>query len=304
MIRRLLLLGALLLAVSLATYVAVVPATTPLTARAYTVSEIPTRPSLVAALDGYAGYLGDAVRGDFGETLRGEPVATLLGRTFFKSLGLLAVATGLATILGVAVALVGHARRGSLAAGLPLALSVGLLAMPSFLIGGICQVVNVEIAVRLGLPALPTIGAGWDAHLIMPALVLAARPTAYVARVTTRLLAEVDGEHFIRTARAKGLVASAVLVRHTLRVAAPGVLAAVALGLRLAVGTLPVVEIVFMYPGMGLSFLSSLRAGDVAATTGLALAIALMLWALALVFDAARRMLDPRLASGTAGGAT
>jgi ABC-type dipeptide/oligopeptide/nickel transport system permease component len=213
----------------------------------------------------------------------------------------LLVSTSLAAALGVGIALVGQARTGR-AAALPLGLSVVLLAMPSFLIGGVCQAVNVEVAVRLGLPALPTIGAGWDAHLIMPALVLAARPTAYVARVTTRLLAETSREHFVRTAHAKGLAATVVLLRHTLRASAPGVLAAIVFGLRLAIGTLPIVEIVFVYPGMGFAFLSALRSGDVAPAAGLAMAIALTLWLLALAADAARSALDPRLVLAGAKG--
>ena len=301
--RRLLTLVALLLAVSAATYLAIVTTTTPSTARVYTVSEEPARPALEVALGQYVEYLGDAARGDLGHTRRNEPVAALLGRTFFKSLGLLGLALAIATSLGVGAALVGHARKERAARAVPIAFSVGLLAMPSFLIGGLCQAINVEIAVGLGIPALPTIGAGWDLHLVMPAFVLAARPAAYVARVTTRLLAETDRELFVRTARAKGLSEWAVLARHILRAAAPGVIAAVALALRLAVGTLPIVEIVFVYPGMGMSFLAALRGGDVEATTGLAVAIALTLWVLALGFDVARRWVDPRLATQAAGGA-
>jgi ABC-type dipeptide/oligopeptide/nickel transport system permease component len=136
----------------------------------------------------------------------------------------------------------------------------------------------------------------------MPALVLAARPTAYVARVTARLLADTEREHFIRTAHAKGLAGAVVLVRHTLRASAPGVLAAIVLGLRLAVGTLPIVEIVFVYPGMGFTFLSALRSGDVAPAVALATVIALTLWLLSLAADAARRALDPRLALAESGG--
>ena len=253
-------------------------------------------------LDRYGSYIGALSQADLGRTDRGEPVGQLILRTFFKSFGVLALAVGLAGLIGVAIGLVANARSSRPNEAWPVAISVVLLSAPSFLIGGLLQSADVEIAIRTGVLPLPTTGFGWDRHLVMPVLVLAAKPTAYVARVTSQVLQDTLRQGHIKTAYAKGLPARAVLLKHGLWTSGASVLAALALAMRLSVGMLPIVEMVFVYPGIGFVFLSAIRAQDVVAASGLAMTLALSLWVLNAALEAARRWLDPRLGVPTALG--
>jgi ABC-type dipeptide/oligopeptide/nickel transport system permease component len=83
-------------------------------------------------------------------------------------------------------------------------LSVLGTSTPSFLLAMFLWIINVRVHNRFGTSALPPTGFGWDAHLIMPALVLAARPLAQIAQVTYVQVSQTLSEDFIRTARAKG----------------------------------------------------------------------------------------------------
>ena len=101
----------------------------------------------------------------------------------------------------------------------------------------------------------------------MPVLVLAARPFAQIANFAYVATDDVLRLDYIRTARAKGLIESAILVRHALGNAAIPIIGAVAGGLSIALSTLPVVEVFFSWPGLGFSLLQAVRRFD-AATAG------------------------------------
>ena len=251
--------------------------------------------SLAETLRGYGSYVSMLAHGNLGETNIGEPVGQMILRTFFKSFGVLALAMGLAAVVGVGLALFGHSRTGGRRGLWPLAASIALLSLPSFVIGALFQLLGARLATGAGINLLPTIGFGWDKHLILPVLVLAIKPSAYMARVTGQVLEETLRQEFVRTAYAKGLSPRMVLFRHGLRTAAPGVLASLGLAMRASIGALPIVELVFVYPGMGFVFLDALRKHDTIAATGLALTLALTLWVLHFAVEQARRRLDPRL---------
>ncbi len=138
--------------------------------------------------------------------------------TFINSAGLLLAAILFASFVGVFIGFWPPSPRKGVASALVLTFSVLGMSTPSFLFSMLLWVFNIQVINRVfGLKALPPTGIGWDLHIIMPMLVLAARPMAQIAQVTYISLRDILNEDFIRTARAKGLSNRLVYNRHALK---------------------------------------------------------------------------------------
>src|SRR5690606_22592169 len=133
---------------------------------------------------------------------------------------------------------------------------------PSFFLGMLLQYGEITFFKATGIRLVPVGGFGWDRHLILPVLVLAARPIAQVARLTyVRVSAALD-EDYVRTAHAKGLRPRGVWGVHIAPSAASTSLTAMGTSLRFSLSSLPVVEYMFGWPGAGRALLSMLRSGQ------------------------------------------
>ena len=158
------------------------------------------------------------------------------------------------------------------------------------------QIANIKSLQMFQFRLAFTGGFGWDwRHMLFPSLVLAARPLAYITRVAFITLSTVLREDYIRTAWAKGLSLRQVLNGHALRNAAVPVLTAAGISLRFSLGSLPVVEYFFGWPGLGNRLLEAIRAGQTNVVVTLALALGLTFLGINLLLDIAYRFIDPRL---------
>ncbi len=237
------------------------------------------------------------LRGELGVTaaVRGRPVpiADVLAQVFPRSLGLLAVSLGIATLLGIYLGALAALRRRW---GWPMLLATTLgLSVPSFLAAVLLQWGAILLYKRTGWRWVPVGGFGWDRHLVLPALTLAARPLAQVARMTQLTLSQVLEEEYIRTARSKGLPFSWILRRHVLRNVLGPVLTTALLSLRFAISSLPVVETFFGWKGAGDALLLAVTRYDPRLTAALALAFGALLLAVEVLRDALPPLWDPRL---------
>src|SRR5580658_9667582 len=195
----------------------------------------------------YGRYVKGLLRGDFGPSLklRDIPVSELIARGMPISLTVGASAIALAMVLGTGLGVLGALRQSSTLDRTTTILAVLAMALPSFVVGPF-----LALVFGLRLHWLPV--AGWQLnlrHLVLPVVTLALPVGAYIARLTRGSLLEVLRADFIRTARAKGLPESQVILRHALR---PALLPVVSyLGPASAAvltGSL-VVETVFALPG-------------------------------------------------------
>ncbi len=263
-------------------------------------------------LPAYGAYLRDAVRLDLGAIPpAGAPVLQTVAAAAGASLGLLAVALLFSTTAGVLLGLV--AVRGDppgIAAWLTAATTLGL-AMPAFYIGSLAVLAVLNLLIYGSVIKPPPIqGFGWDAHLILPTLVLAARPTAQVAQVTASLLAAEMDKMYVTAARSVGVPLRTIRRRHALRNIVAPVATAAFTALRLMIGELILVEWIFSWPGLGRQLALTLLAPE--STAGPrpiflhAPLLAATLTVLAAVFLAgdllagiAARVADPRLRAAT-----
>ena len=249
-------------------------------------------------------YLGQLAHGDLGQTfslsrgMRQEAVSAVLWPMLIKSLGLLAISLSLAAVLGVGLGTVAARWRHSpLALGTNLFATLGV-ALPSFLVALLLQLAALWYTRHTGRSLLPMGGFGWDLHLVLPALVLAARPIAQVARVTFNVLSDAWGQDYVRTARGKGASENRVLFRHIFRNAAIPILTTLGTSLRFSLSSLPVVELFFSWPGVGFNLLRAISQKDDYLTVALSLCLGLLFILVNWLLDGSYRMIDPRLRQG------
>jgi ABC-type dipeptide/oligopeptide/nickel transport system permease component len=219
----------------------------------------------------------------------------LVATTLARSGGLLLLALALATVVGVPLGIAAALSRRERGGPLVLFLSILGISIPSFLLAMVFGVLNIQIHRRFGVPALPPNGFGWDAHIVMPALVLAARPLAQIVQITYVSVSDILGQDYIRVAQAKGLGRRVVLNRHALRNALVPILTTLGTSLRLSLASLPVVEFFFLWPGVGLTLLLAIELGNASLVADLIVAIGLVFLVVNLALESIYPLLDPRL---------
>lgn len=251
-------------------------------------------------------YLGGLVHGDLGiatplhAAAAPTPVIEELGRTFPKSLGLLVMALVLATVVGLPLGILAATRRAPHLSGLLISLSTLGISTPSYFAAMLLITLVVRFYTATGLRILPVHGFGWDTHLILPALVLSARPLANMVRLTYNSLTDILAADYVRTAHGKGLGPWTVLFRHVLRNGAVPLLTTVGVSLRFSLAMLPIVEYIFTWPGIGERLLRALQASDTVVVVGLTLALALLFILVDLLLEISYRLADPRVGAGEA----
>ena len=132
-------------------------------------------------------------------------------------------------------------------------------------------------------------------HLVLPALALATIPLAIIARMTRASMLEVLSREYIRTAEAKGLSRSAVIVRHALRNALLPVLTVIGLQVGHLLAGAILTETIFSWPGIGLWVYESIESRDYAIVQGVSLFIAVIVVGVNLLTDVLYAAVDPRI---------
>jgi len=246
------------------------------------------RPVLVQ----FGDYVAGLVRGDLGLSFRfpGVPVAQVIADGLWISPFLAIGALAIAFPIGVAVGIFAAIRRNTLAdVGVMLVLVAGL-SIPNF---ALATFFVWLLSLKFG--ALPV--AGWDKwqHVVLPVLILAIPPAAYIARLARTFMLEVLQQDYIRTARAKGLPERQVIWRHGLRNVLVPILTVTGVILGGLITSTFVVETIFNIPGLGRIAIQSIFARDYPVTTGIVLLFTLFYVTINLVVDLLYVAIDPRL---------
>lgn len=246
-------------------------------------------------LDSYATAIPEALQ--FGltfvqELLSGEiKIEPDLGEALPKSLGLLAVAIVIGVPIGLALGFYAAARRHGRIASFLITGSVIGVSTPSYILAMFLIWAVVWITRETGVRILPVYGFGWNERLILPALVLAARPLANMFRVSNSTVTDVIDADFVRTARSKGLDPRRVYSRHVLRNVAIPLLAALLVSVSMALSMLPIVEMIFSWPGIGLALLQT---SDTTTTVMLVLPLVVLFVVADIALEFTNRIVDPR----------
>jgi oligopeptide transport system permease protein len=240
----------------------------------------------------YIRHLGGIVRGDLGPSFKylDRGVSQIIGETLPTSALLGVLALAFTILLAFPIGLLAAYYRGSLIDRWCLLLATLGISLPNFILGALLIWL---VALELGW-----LQAGrWDdwRSVILPTITLGAAPAAYLSALLRSTLIESLSEDFIRTARAKGLKESIVVVKHALRHSLIPILTVMGpLTATLLTGSF-VVEYVFAIPGMGRFFISAVTDRDYTLIMGVTLVYTGLLVGANLVVDILYSYVDPRI---------
>ena len=271
----------------------------------------------------YLYYMRNLIQLDLGTSIRtGNGVLAELGRCFPATIELALWSIVIASVLGVFFGIISAIKRNSVIDQVVRAISVTGVSVPSF---WLALLVLFFFYYKLHLmPGPGRLGTGFvppvtvtglyvidallegdlpktvDAirHLILPSCVLAAFTMGLITRTTRSNLLDVMSTDYIRTARAKGLSRSRLIVRHALGNALIPVLTVIGLGLGNLLGGMVLVETIFNWPGVGQFAYQSVMSADFPAIIGVALLIALNYMVINTVVDILYGVIDPRVRYG------
>jgi len=249
----------------------------------------------------YVRWIGLVARGDLGRSIwmKRPVLAEVLGR-FKATLVLTGSALLLSTVGGLALGIASATRPNSLLDRLSAVASLFGASMPVFWLGIVLMVI---FALWLGwLPASGMFSpyGGGDLrdlflHLALPAVTLAAASVTIIARLTRSTMLETLGQDYIRTARAKGVVERAVVLRHGLKNALIPIVTVVGVQAGYLLGGAVLTETVFAWPGVGTLMVQGILARDFPLVQGCVLVVALSFVLINLGVDLLYAWLDPRI---------
>lgn len=240
----------------------------------------------------YADYLGNVARGDLGPSFKYEArtVNDIIAESFPVSAELGTIAVLIALILGIPAGIIAALRQNRWPDYLAMFGATIGISVPNFILATL-----FIYLFALKLELFPV--AMWDGpeYAVLPALALAAFPTAFVARLMRSSMLEVMSQDFIKTARAKGLPGYTVIYRHALKNAVMPVVTYLGpLIAAIFTGSF-VVETIFAIPGLGRYFVTSIYNRDYTVILGVTIFYSAMLVLLNFLVDIAYAWLDPRI---------
>jgi oligopeptide transport system permease protein len=242
----------------------------------------------------YGRTMSHILRLDFGTSLKyeGQPVNEIIARALPVSATIGILAYLLALAIGISVGSVAALKQNSRWDYASMALAMLGISIPNFVLGPL--LVLIFSLTLYWLP--PSRWAGFPSRsVILPVLTLSAISMAYIARLTRAGMLEVLRSDYIRTARAKGLTESQVVVRHALRGGLMPVVSYTGPALAFLLTGTVVVERIFALPGLGNYFIQASLNRDEPLVIGIVAFIAIALLTMNLLVDIAYAFLDPRI---------
>jgi peptide/nickel transport system permease protein/oligopeptide transport system permease protein len=240
----------------------------------------------------YGKYLWGLVRGDFGETLNGQPVSDVLKTGWTVTAQLAITAWIFELVVGIALGVWAGLRKGGVVDTLVLSGTTLVIAIPSFVLA-----YSAQLLFGLKLGWFPTAGTddGWPYSYLLPGILLGSLSLAYIARLTRTSLVENGRSDYVRTAVAKGLSRRRVLVRHTLRNSLVPVVTYLGVDLGNLMAGAIIIEGIFNLPGIGQQIFLAIQIKDGPTVVGISTFLVMIYLLANLVVDILYGVLDPRI---------
>jgi peptide/nickel transport system permease protein len=239
----------------------------------------------------YGRYLAGLVQGDMGRSyLQKTDVATLIAARLPASLQLMAAGIACELVIGLTMGVLAALLRGRMTDQTLMMTSFVTVSAPQFVVSLILLYV---FAVRLGW--FPIGGYGTWAHLVLPAFTLGILGSGWYARMMRSSMIDVMRADFIRTARAKGLTRSRIILRHALPNAILPIIAMIGIDIGIFMGGIVVVEGVFGWPGIGQLAWQAIQRVDIPIIMGVTLVSATAIVLGNLLADLVTPFIDPRI---------
>jgi peptide/nickel transport system permease protein len=244
-----------------------------------------------SVLEQYLIFMGDALRGDLGDSLKfGQPVIDVIAKAFPYTVLLTLQSVGVGTLIGLLVGILTAVKRGSWIDRTSMLIVVFLNAFPTFWLGLI-----LILIFAVGLRMLPVEGAGTWQHFVLPVTTLSLGEAALIARLTRSSLLEILSADYIRTARAKGLTEQRVVFFHAMKNAMIPIVTIVGLSFGGLLGGAVITESIFGLPGVGRLTIVAITDLDYPMIQGTVLLVAVSFVLVNLMVDIIYAYVDPRI---------
>jgi peptide/nickel transport system permease protein len=249
----------------------------------------------------YWDWLSNAVRGDFGESLRsGRSVTSEITRLMPVTASLVFAGITIGLVLGVTFGLLAGMRPGTkLDRGLMFGTTFGI-AVPNF---WLAMILISLISIKWGVWDLPALGftrlsespKEWLRSILLPGVALGVGVSAAIGRQLRAALQDTMSSNFVRTAWAKGLTTRRVVAKHALKNAAIPAITVLGLQIGALLGGTVLIERIFSIPGLGNYVLRGVQGLDLPVVQGVAILFVMINMTMSLLVDLAYGWLDPRV---------
>ena len=247
----------------------------------------------------FASWVGSVLQGDLGVSIyNNQPVAAMILQRVEPTVALSICTLLVALTLSIPLGIVAAWKAGTWIDRLIMGFAVLGFSFPVFVIGyGLIYflALQAELLPVQGYVSITKGLAEFLPHMVMPSLALGWVLTALFARMTRTSMLEVLSQDYIRTAQAKGLSSTAVLVGHALKNAAIPIVTTVGIGIALLIGGVVVTETVFAIPGVGLLTVDAILRRDYPVIQGVVLVFSAVYVLINLAVDLSYGLFDPRI---------
>lgn len=238
----------------------------------------------------YIRFMGRIMRGDLGDSYwQKRKVTDILLERLPATLYLGISSLVIAIMIGIPAGIIAAVRQNRFLDGAVMTVSLLGVSTPVFWLALMMMIV---FAVHLNW--FPVSGYGIP-NLVLPAISLSAISVGYIARITRSSMLEVLKQDYMRTARAKGLRGSLVVLRHGLKNALIPVITVIGINFANVLGGAVATETVFAWPGVGRAMIDALRVRDIPMIEGGVIILAMAFVLANLAVDVMYSFLDPRV---------
>lgn len=239
----------------------------------------------------YLRFLGGAIRGNFGDSLRmNRPALALVVERLPSTLLLTLIALILAVVVALPVGIISAVKRATIWDHVAMLGALVGQAVPAFWLG-----IMLILVFSVWLAWLPVQGSGTLRHLVLPAMTLSTVIMGRTARLVRSSMLEVLNQDYVRTARAKGLHENIVLARHALKNAAIPVVTLLGLQFAQLLGGAVVTETIFAWPGVGRLVVEAIFNRDFPLVQAVVFVVSMAFVVVNLLVDLSYAALDPRI---------
>ena len=239
----------------------------------------------------YAIFLGNALKGDLGQSLHHHrPATELVLERLPATAELASLSMALAIVVALPLGIIAAIKRGTFIDTLATTFSLIGQSVPTFWLG---IVLIIVCSVRLRL--LPTSGRGGWEHIILPAVTLGLYMMALITRLTRSSMLEVLCENYVQVARAKGLSERVVIIRHALRNSLIPVVTVIGLQTGTLLSGAIITEAVFAWPGIGQLAINAIYTLDYPMIQAIVVLSGIVFVVINMVLDMLYVVIDPRI---------
>jgi peptide/nickel transport system permease protein len=244
-------------------------------------------------------WAGGVVQGDLGVSIfTNDPVLDLVRQRIEPTAALAGTTIVFAIIFAIAAGVLAAWKAGGILDRVVMGLSVLAFSVPVFVVGyGLVYVFAIQLQ-WLPVQGYQPIAEGfgpWIRHLILPTIALGTAYVALIARITRTSMLDVLAEDYVRTAKAKGVATTPLLLKHALKNAGVPIVTVIGIGVALLIGGVVITETVFNIPGMGRLVVDAIAKRDYPIIQGCVLIFSGVYVIVNLIVDIVYTIIDPRI---------